>query len=58
LAESQRLDPWPLDDGQRPKSDKSRLNLHGAILLGKSIGLDQKRRAQRRAHDLESHDVN
>jgi hypothetical protein len=25
LAESQKLDLWPLDDGQRPKSDKSRL---------------------------------
>jgi len=24
-------DPWPLDEGPRPKSGKSRLNLHGAI---------------------------
>jgi hypothetical protein len=34
------LDPWPLDEGPRPKSDKSRLNLHGTILEGKSIGLE------------------
>jgi hypothetical protein len=48
----------PLDEGPRPKSGKSRLNLHGTILEGKSIGLDQKKqRAQRRAHDLENQDA-
>jgi len=31
LAESHKLDPWPLDEGPRPKSGKSRLNLHGMI---------------------------
>jgi hypothetical protein len=46
--------PWPLDEGPRPKSGKSRLNLHGTILEAKSIGWDQKNRAQRRAHDLEN----
>jgi hypothetical protein len=38
--ESHKLDPWPLDEGPRPKSGKSRLNLHGTILEGKSIGLN------------------
>jgi hypothetical protein len=32
LDESHKLDPWPLDEGPRPKGDKSRLNLHGTIL--------------------------
>jgi len=32
LADSQKLEPWPLDEGPRPKSGKSRLNLHGTIL--------------------------
>jgi hypothetical protein len=32
LAESQKLEPWPLDEGPRPISGKSRLNLHGTIL--------------------------
>jgi kynureninase len=53
LAESQLLDPpWPLDEEDpRPKSSKSRLNIDGTILEGKSIGLDPKKtkkRAQRR----------
>jgi hypothetical protein len=30
---------WPLDKGPRPKSGKSRLNLHGTISEGKSIDL-------------------
>jgi hypothetical protein len=38
--ESHKLDPWPLDEGPRPKSGKSRLNLHGTILEGKSIDLN------------------
>jgi hypothetical protein len=33
---------WSLDEGPRPKAGKSRLNLHGTILEGKSIGLNQK----------------
>jgi len=35
---SHKLDPWPLDEGPRPKSGKSRLNLDGTIFEGKSIG--------------------
>jgi hypothetical protein len=34
------LDPWTLDECPRPKSGKLRLNLHGTILEGKSIGLN------------------
>jgi hypothetical protein len=34
---------WSLDEGPRPKTGKSRLNLHGTILEGKSIGLNQKK---------------
>jgi hypothetical protein len=41
------MNPWPLDEGSRPKSDKSRLNLHGAILGGKSIGLNPKKEFKR-----------
>ncbi len=41
LDESHELDPWPLDEGPRPKGGKSRLNLHDTILERKSIGLDQ-----------------
>jgi hypothetical protein len=48
------LDPWPLDEGSRPKIGQLKLNLHGTILEGKLIGLDQKKRAQKRAHDLEN----
>jgi len=40
-------DPWPLDEGPRPKSGKSRLNLHGAILEENSIGSNQKNRAKK-----------
>jgi hypothetical protein len=42
------MTPWPLDEGPRPKSDKSRLNLHGAILGGKSIGLNPKKEFKRK----------
>ncbi len=41
------MDPWPLDVGPRPKSGKSRLNLHGTILKGNSIGLNQKNKLKR-----------
>jgi hypothetical protein len=33
-----------LDECPRPKSGKSRLNLHGTILEGKSIGSDPKKK--------------
>jgi hypothetical protein len=36
---SHKLDPPHLDEGPRPKSGKSRLNLHGTILEEKSIGV-------------------
>jgi hypothetical protein len=36
LDESHKLDPQPLDEHTRPKSGKSRLNLHGIVLMGKS----------------------
>ncbi len=35
-----------LDEGPRPKSAKSKLNLHGTILEGKSIGLNPKKRKE------------
>jgi len=41
LDESHELDPWPLDEGPRPKGGKSRPNLHGTNLERKSIGSDQ-----------------
>jgi len=47
LDECHKLNPWPLDEGPRPKSGKSRLNLHGTILEGKSIGLDQKTKSSK-----------
>ncbi len=53
-SESTKLDPWPLDEGPRPKSGKSRLNLHGTILEGKSIGLDPQKKLKKRAHDLKN----
>jgi hypothetical protein len=49
-------DPWSLDEGPRPKSGKSRLNLHGTIFEGKSIGSNhnQKGAKKERAHDLKN----
>jgi hypothetical protein len=38
------LDPWPLDEVSRPKIGQLKLNLHGTILEGKSIGLDPKKK--------------
>jgi len=66
LAESHsKLDPWPLDEGPRPKSGKSWLHLHGTILEGKSIGSHRhtkkkekkRKKLSKRAHDLENQDV-
>jgi hypothetical protein len=48
LDESHKLDPWPLDEGPRPKSGKLRLNLHGIILQGKSIGSNQKKEKEKK----------
>ncbi len=44
LDESHKLDPWPLKEDPWPKIGKLRLNLHGTILEGKSIGLDPKKK--------------
>jgi len=38
-----KLVPSPLDEGSRPRQIKLRFSLHGIILEGKPIGLDQKR---------------
>jgi hypothetical protein len=52
LAESHKLDPWPLDESPRPKSGKLGLNLHGTILEGKSIGLNNKKELKWKAYDV------
>jgi hypothetical protein len=41
----------------RQKIDKLRLNLHGTILEGKSIGSNKKIELIRRAHDLNNQDA-
>jgi hypothetical protein len=41
------LDPQPLNEGPRPKSGKSRLNLHGTILEGRSIGFMNKEKSSK-----------
>jgi len=61
------LDPRLLDEGPRPKSGKTRLNLHGTILEGNSIGSNPKENGKLKknknktlkgkAHDLENQDV-
>jgi len=43
LVNSFKLVPRPLDKGSRSKQIKLWFNLHGIILEGKPIGLDQKR---------------
>jgi hypothetical protein len=57
LAESHKLDPWPLDESQRPKSGKLGLNLHGSILEGKSIDLNNRKELKRKAHDFKNQDA-
>jgi hypothetical protein len=56
LDESHKLDPWTLDEGPRPKKwQVERLNQHGTILEGKSIGWDppKKQRAIKESSWLE-----
>jgi hypothetical protein len=53
-VESHKLNPRPLDDDQRPIEAKLRWHLHGNILEGNSIGLDQKMEL----NGLENQDVN
>jgi hypothetical protein len=59
LIENHKLDPWSLDEGQRPKSGK--LKLHDVILEGKSIGSNKKKKKKtelkRRAPDLKNQDA-
>jgi hypothetical protein len=42
LDESHKLNPRPLDEGPRPKSGKSRLNLNSTVSEGKSTVLKKK----------------
>jgi hypothetical protein len=60
LDESHKLDSHPLDEGPRPKSGKSRLNLHVTILKEKSIGSNSKNKKEleKIAHDLKNQGVN
>jgi hypothetical protein len=54
------LDPFLLDEGPRTKSGKSRPNLRGTILEGKSISSNPiffKKELKRRAHDLRNQDA-
>jgi hypothetical protein len=51
------LDPQSLDEDPRPKSGKSRLNLDGTILKGKSIGSNPPKKLKRRAHDLKTYEA-
>jgi hypothetical protein len=46
LAESHKLDPTPLDEGPRPKSGKSRLNLNSTVSEGKSTVLKRKEKKE------------
>jgi hypothetical protein len=57
LDESHKLDPWPLDQGPRPKSGKSRLNLYAIILERKSIGSPKQTKKQKKAQDLKNQDA-
>jgi hypothetical protein len=51
------LDPWPLDQGPRPKSGKSRLNLYAIILERKSIGSYAKKKIKMRAQGLKNQEA-
>jgi hypothetical protein len=42
LIESHKLDPRPLDEDPRPIEAKLKWHVHGTILEGNLIGLDQK----------------
>jgi hypothetical protein len=48
---------WPIDERPRPKSGKWRLNLHGTILEGKSIGSNFKKNKKKKTHGLENQDA-
>jgi hypothetical protein len=42
IGQGDKLDPRPLDEDLRPFEAKLRWHLHGTILEGSSISLDQK----------------
>jgi hypothetical protein len=52
-----KLGPRPLDGSPKPKSGRSKLNLCGTILEGKSIGLNQKKELKNRVHDLKKQEA-
>jgi hypothetical protein len=52
-----KLGPRSLDEGPKPKSGRSKLNLCGTILEGKSIGLNPKKELKNRIHDLKKQDA-
>jgi hypothetical protein len=57
LKSKKKLGLWTLDKGWRLKNGKSRLNLHGTILEGKSICSDPKKSIKNlkgKAHDVEN----
>jgi hypothetical protein len=58
LVKNFNLVPRPLDKGLGPIQIKLWFNLHGIILEGKPIGMDQKKKASRKADDLENQSVN
>jgi hypothetical protein len=55
LAESHKLDQWPLDVGPRSKSGKLRLNI-APFWKENQLIQTPKDRARRRAPDLENQD--
>ncbi len=52
-----KLDLRPLNEDPRPIDLKLKCHLHGTILEGNSIGLNQKNGAQRKARGFENQDV-
>jgi hypothetical protein len=58
MDESHKLDPWHLDEGPRPKSDKLRLNLNDIIWMeNELVQTTKKKKLKRRAHDLKNQDA-
>jgi hypothetical protein len=62
LAESHKLNPWPLDEGPRPKSGKSTKKTPCTIFVVKKIVFKQKKKKKKkklkkRTHDLKDQDA-
>ncbi len=51
-----KLNPWPLDEGPRPKSGKSRLTYMAAFWRENQL-IQIKKGVQRRPHDSENQDA-